>query len=40
MKQNECGPDESTDEEENSLHYSSDDDLESSDKSKAELEKT
>ena len=37
VKQNECGPDESTDEEENILDYSSDDDSESSDENEAEL---
>ena len=39
VKQNECGPDEWTDEEENILDYSWDNDLESSDKNEDELEK-
>ena len=39
VKQNEGGPDESTDEEENVLDYSSDDNLESSGENEAELEK-
>ena len=39
VKQNKHGPDESTDEEENIVDYSSDDNLESSVENEAELEK-
>ena len=35
MEENECDTDETTDEEENILHYSSDDHLESSDEKEA-----